>query len=1051
VLKLLPILCIFWWSSYCSALQLREPESVSIEAGTSFEYDLSREVVASVTGEIDFSLVEAPGWLRLDRARLFGTPLPKDVGPQVISFRAREKNLTSPPQTGRLVLNVFVNPQLPSELDLGEVEERKSLELNLRTRTKHPASETLAYRVHPKDELPPWLQLRADGLLSGVPTRPHIGEKFDFRIWVISNYGGKAETRVRGRVKKVPVSIRWTQKQFDLPPAKEDAPYRAEISSPEWIENPESARIRFRFLDPAAAWPELAWDGTLRGVPKRKDILKKTYDVEAEATVDGQTFKSIAKFNLFTERVNKPPRWIEPAVELPSAVSNQQYEYKDLAKSAADVDEDKLKFEIVPNSGPEWLQLTAEGLIRANIRPQHTGKHRWKVLVKDSEFSAQTTLSLTVSNDAPTWKLPSGKLVDAQQSQPYTLDLLSIAQDPNKDPLEFTAKRLPKWLSLNGTKLVGNPERPDVGEHSVQLVVSDGHSANSLQANITVLLKAYPPEPAKNLPKLSMKERSELKLNLSEPRFVTDPNGDTLNFRWDTKAPEWAKLGSDGQLTLLPQLAQVGLQSLQVQISDGKFSVPLKLDIEILRDPRPAQWADAPIAFKTKAREPFKANLQKQVRDLDNLPIRFLRKRGPDWLQVDPAGELSATPPDSAQGKNIFTIVADNGLVAAEKSVEIEVDFKNHPPEIRAESLVFEIKERSLLTQDLARSRFTSDTDATDPRIFAMEKPSDWAKLTPAGKLDLAPGFKHIGKHVLAFTVSDNTDKVRGEIHVTVARDPRPPEWAKEEILLETLSRDPFRVDLHQHVKDLDGLKLSFEKRSGTEIFNVTSEGILTGQPTDAQVGDYTLKVLAANDLNSAMVRLTVRVTFKNTPPRWKKNNIALPPGRVGTLYSSSFAEHAEDIDTFQNLRFSKVSGPPWIIVDPSGKLFGTPSPSDTGQNTVQVRVDDGAGGSALATVTLNIDRENSAPKSQNGGTMQLPAAFQGELFLFTLAPLFKDEQGDKLTFRKIFGPAWLRVNPTGEVTGVPGPDSFGQYHVIFEVHDGTSGTQIKAQGLVKN
>lgn len=1050
-MRLLISAAVFLFVSYTSwAVTLKESESVSIEAGTEYERDLSDEITHKVTSDIEYTLVDAPGWLRLKGDTIFGTPPAKDLGPVVITFRAREKKLNVPAADGRLVLNVFVTPALPAEFDIGEVEERKKIELSLRAKTRHPDLGTVAFRVHPKDEMPAWLKLSADGMLTGTPDRSQIGKRLDFRVWVTSNYGGKAESRVRGRVKKVPLASHWKKKEFDMPVAKEDGNYLYEIDAATMVDNPEAARTRFRILESSGTWGELSWDGKFRGIPRRKDIGKKSWDVELQTEVDGQVFKDVARFSVTTEKINKPPQWKQELVQLPRATSNQRYEYKDLATQVVDPDGDKLQFEITPGSGPPWLSVGADGIIRAVIQPQFTGSHRWKITVSDGKMSDTARLELGVDNHAPTWNT-SPSLTEAPQSTPYALDLKTLADDIDKDALGFEARRLPKFLHLEGSKLVGTPERDHVGSHPVRLRVTDGQASAELETEIKVTLKAYPPEAHAAELHFKMKERSQLSIALNNPKYVSDPNNDSLKFRWADKAPAWAVLNENGTMTLSPQLSQVGMQTLPLVVTDSKFNVPINVAIEIQRDPRPSEWAKDPIAFRSRAREGFTGSVGKQVRDLDSMPVRFAKRSGPSWLNVAPTGELTGTPPDSAVGKNTFTLVADNGLVPAEKIVEIDVEFKNHPPEIMAQALVLELKERQPVTLDLMQSRYTRDADEKDTRVFGLEKPVDWITLSNNGSLALNPGFKQIGKHSVGFLVSDGKDKTRGQLELSVNRDSRPPQWEKEEFTVEALTRENFRLDLNKYVKDLDSLKVAFGKRSGSDLFTVSVDGIVSGQPKDEQAGEYVLKVQAQNDQKGSVARVTIKVTFKNTPPHWKQNQIELGRGRANTIYSADFSQNADDIDKFQKLKFSKVSGPGWIVIDPAGKVFGQPAAADQGRNTVQVRVDDGAGGNAVANVSLQIEGANSAPTAAGGNNnIHLPTAYQDELFLFHLAPLFRDAQGDKLTFRKVFAPNWMRVSATGEVTGVPGRETFGQYQAIFEVHDGNVGTQVKAQGLVK-
>lgn len=78
--------------------------------------------------------------------------------------------------------------------------------------------------------------------------------------------------------------------------------------------------------------------------------------------------------------------------------------------------------------------------------------------------------------------------------------------------------------------------------------------------------------------------------------------------------------------------------------------------------------------------------------------------------------------------------------------------------------------------------------------------------------------------------------------------------------------------------------------------------------------------------------------------------------------YSSTLADSASDPDAGDVLIFSKISGPAWLNVSSNGELTGTPTSGDIGTNQWTVRVADGGGLQADATLNILIAAAPGVP-----------------------------------------------------------------------------------------
>ncbi|WP_210188456.1 Ig-like domain-containing protein [Methylobacterium sp. 174MFSha1.1] len=145
----------------------------------------------------------------------------------------------------------------------------------------------------------------------------------------------------------------------------------------------------------------------------------------------------------------------------------------------------------------------------------------------------------------------------------------------------------------------------------------------------------------------------------------------------------------------------------------------------------------------------------------------------------------------------------------------------------------------------------------------------------------------------------------------------------------------------------------------------------------------------------------------------------------------------AADLDG-DALTFALVAQPAGgtVRLDPDGTFIYKPNPDASGVETFQVRIDDGQGGTALATVTVTVQPLNDAPVAAPLAVATLEdAPVSG-----TLPPAF-DAEGDAVAYALAAGPASGRATVTadGRFTYVPNPDFNGTDRFTYAVSDGTA------------
>ena len=107
----------------------------------------------------------------------------------------------------------------------------------------------------------------------------------------------------------------------------------------------------------------------------------------------------------------------------------------------------------------------------------------------------------------------------------------------------------------------------------------------------------------------------------------------------------------------------------------------------------------------------------------------------------------------------------------------------------------------------------------------------------------------------------------------------------------------------------------------------------------------------------SATGHVSVTVLATNDAPSWTSNPLVFPVALLGNAYSNSLAASAVDPDAGTTITFTRLSGPTWLNISPSGALTGVPMSDALGTSTWTVQASDSQGGSAQTTLRITVVR----------------------------------------------------------------------------------------------
>lgn len=236
---------------------------------------------------------------------------------------------------------------------------------------------------------------------------------------------------------------------------------------------------------------------------------------------------------------------------------------------------------------------------------------------------------------------------------------------------------------------------------------------------------------------------------------------------------------------------------------------------------------------------------------------------------------------------------------------------------------------------------------------------------------------------------------------------------------------------LHYQVTtaDPEGDAVSYYLTSTPAGMSINSTtGLLSWQPTLAQLGQYSLRIGAKDTLGVVSyqdIALTVR---SNAAPV-----IAAAPGAAfvsqGTTWSYQIQATDPDGDP---LSYALVSGPLGVTVSPSGLVSWTPTATQQGAQQVLVSISDGR---LTVQQTLTITAIIGQPPvvtSQPFGSAKVDHAWGYQILAY-------DPDGHALQYSLVSGPAGMLVSSTGLVTWLPNASQQGSQSVVIRVADDES------------
>lgn len=244
---------------------------------------------------------------------------------------------------------------------------------------------------------------------------------------------------------------------------------------------------------------------------------------------------------------------------------------------------------------------------------------------------------------------------------------------------------------------------------------------------------------------------------------------------------------------------------------------------------------------------------------------------------------------------------------------------------------------------------------------------------------------------------------------------------------------------------DSDSLVFAATNLPGWVSLN-TATGVLSGIPTNANVGTYSNIALSVTDGKAVTYLPAFSITVANTNDTPTISGTPAASVTAGNAYS--FQPTATDPDVGTVLSYRIANAPIWAAFDTAtGRLSGTPTSANVGATSnIVITVGDGTASASLpAFSVMVVNTGNTAPTISGA-----PVTSTAEDSAYSFQPTASDADGNALSYGIVNRPSWATFNTTtGRLSGTPTNANVGTTsNIVISVSDGTASAALPAFNL---
>lgn len=677
----------------------------------------------------------------------------------------------------------------------------------------------------------------------------------------------------------------------------------------------------------------------------------------------------------------------------------------------SDPDGDALQF--TASNLPEGVAMDAAGQVTGTLSFEAAGSYSVGVQADDGNggnVASSFNWQVADLNRAPQQlsDLPDRNHAIGAE---IAIALIDYFEDPDGDPLSFTAEGLPPGLSLSADGMISGSVQAPEAVYTVNLTVEDGRLGSvdaqfvwSVRSNNSV------PQVVSTPPDRSNAEGQSIAFTLAG--HFDDADDDPLQIS-ASNLPAGVTMDSAGLVTGNLSFQSSGSYQVQLQADDGNGgSVQTGFTWQVEEVNRPPQQLSPLANREDLVGAVIAIALSAAFDDPDADPLSFAADGLPPGLGISSSGEISGTLQAPAGVHSVQLTVSDGrgGILAA--SFEWTVRALNAAPQL-IEPLPDQLS-REGDTVALAIFSYFSDADG-DPLQFSASNLPDGVSIDSAGQVSGSLSFQSAGSRQVVVLVEDG---LGGSVQASFSwqvddRNRAPLQTSALDDLNHALGTSIAR-SLAGHFSDPDADPLHFSAQGLPTGLTINSGGFISGV-LEAPAAVHNVQVSVDDGKQgSSQASFVWTVRASNSAPQL----LAPIPDQSdaeGDSINLSLAGQFTDSDN-DVLSFSAVGLPPGLVLSAAGTISGQLGPTAAGVHSVVINVSDGNGGHVSDGFNWTVSDVNRAPLLTSVPPDR--SNVQGASVSVDLSALFSDPDGDVLSHQASGLPTGLGISASGWVSG---------------------------------
>jgi hypothetical protein len=523
-----------------------------------------------------------------------------------------------------------------------------------------------------------------------------------------------------------------------------------------------------------------------------------------------------------------------------------------------------------------------------------------------------------------------------------------------------------------------------------------------------------------------------------------DPDNDTLTYSL-LEAPTDATINpQSGQIHWKPK--QGGDYQFSIQVDDGRGGRTTQDYTITVNVGSPNNAPSITSVAPNQAAIGRSYTYEVQATDPEQDILAYYLTQAPDGVNLDRlTGRLTWTPTQAQLGNQTVKIrVLDGRGGEATQTLNLTVtpDLTNQNPQIQGTPLT------QITLGEIYRYHFSAMDGDGDPLTFDLPlQPEGMTLDTTTGTILWQPTREQVGSHEVVLRVRDGHGGLALQSFQIKVNSLNNAPIITSSPDLDAVTNLPYQYQIQ--AQDADGDAIAFRLNTApTGATLDTTTGILRWTPTNSQIGQHTLVLIASDDQGGETTQ-TYTLNVVATAPNHAPEITSTPRNSVALGTSYFYALNTADADG-DPLTINLQSAPTGMSLNEEGLIAWTPAANQLGNHTVKVEVSDGRGGvtsQEWAIAVLSQRTSNQAPQILSTPSLKAPI---NQVYQYNLVG--QDPDNDPILWSLETRPEGMSLDINrGTIRWQPKLDQIGLHEVVIQALDTQGATSTQRFTLAVN